>query len=717
MAAAVVQLQEAKSTPDITRISAMSSRTVMVTRVFAKNIPGEVLVTEENVSVDRVLALYRSEVTKTFGAGTYRFEVVDVAGQERDIWTCRYGAEQQPGVPLQPSLSSVPYDGSVAGVQDLGGGYRYNPSLGVISGPKGMFRWQPGDALPAELQPVSAQVGGVTPIHPGLQPWGTMPAFGGQSVEDPRVKALEETLRQQQVTEMQREHQRAIDKLMDGFQKAQEATNARIEGLMQKIVDLQTRSATPTGPNPELEALKLQIAQANERAERAEQRAREEAMSTSHRADIARLEQMIQAFMNKPAPDTMAPLLTAMITQSQAASASAVEAVRDASAQATTKLAEAAMTPDRMAVIIGQLTQQMQGQGQGFNGMMMEAFSKMMGLQHKLTTQQIELERAGQGPSWMPLLEHGVETVGQVARALATRPAAAPVQQVRPAQAQVRRLPPQPQQQRLPAAPAQPAAAPAPAKPAKPLTERERNIAQRDRMAAEMAAKEAAARAAAAPPPAATPPAAAPAEPTADRKPPGRRRKMVAPIPAAAAPGAAAPQMVEQGGEAPPSNVFPLVPPAPAAPPEIVKPTLAQMAAIPVEAMREVIAQIPDEPYELDGQPQLGFWGSLLDRVNELRAHVTMLDADQIAGYMIQGREYLQGAGEYPPCLEMMAAGHFLIVCERLLPEAAPEFVADVAAKTQVLWMAPPEVEKEDGDEEEEEGEEDDDPTPTPAAS
>jgi hypothetical protein len=631
-----------KATPDVAKINGMASRTLWVSKLGARGSPSQVVVPAwKGVSADQIDQLH-STLARDFGPGTYKFEVADGTGPEKDSWTAKLGGDTPEGS-MSNGFNGAPITsinpGGEGTLRDLGHGYLYNESLGLLTTPaRELFEWRPGMPLP---MPGRASTQTST-----LPPWAQIPGWGAMPVTDSdssRTRALET-----QIADERRRHE--MDEVKNTFAKLVEDTNRRFEMLVEKL------STRPSGPSPEVVALEARLAQ-QEQSQRAqlENNQREERHRSDLQAIQARFELMIKELSGNK-QDPMLMMLAQVMSAAQSSNAETVKAMQQAAQVSATsserqsqfvadRLSSSVMSPIQMVEMIKMAKDT--SSTEGVNRQMVEMFQSVFGMAKDLIKEQAEMNSQGNGPAWLPIAQQALERVGTVAQAYAARQT--PVAQI--AAPPPRRAQPRPQvaehPQVMPPAPA----------PLRPLT------------AAEM--RDQAAREAHLFQPGATPPTVAAAP---------------APVPQASAPPAAIPK--KRRGR-PQSSSAPAAPPPPSvSPAELLR-------AAPIEDVRSEVAQFSDEK----------FFGPFHSQVLKLREAVVSegLAPAQTAQAVLMSRAYFQSYGELPPAIELLNTNHVEVLVERLLPDVDDAYRGEVVVeiRAQIEAEAVP-----SGDDDQEEDEE-----------
>lgn len=614
-----------KGTPDVAKINGMASRTLWVTKLGAKGSPSQVVVPAwKGVTADQIDQLH-STLAKDFGPGTYKFEVSDGTGPEKDSWTAKLGGDTPEGSMSNgfngAPITSINPNGEGT-LRDLGHGYLYNESLGLLTTPaRELFEWRPGMPLPMPGR-AAAQTSTLPPWASQIPGWGTMPATDS---DNNRTRALEN-----QIADERR--RREMDEVKSTFAKLVEDTNRRFEMLVEKL------TARPVGPDPQVVALEARLAQ-QEQSQRAqlENTQREE----RHRADLQALQSRFESLIkelggNKQDPVLM--MLTQVMSAAQTANAETVKAMQAAastSAQSSERqsqivadrLGSSVMSPLQMVEMIRMAKDT--SASEGVNRQMVEMFQSVFGMAKDLIKEQAEMNAQGSGPAWLPIAQEALQRVGSVAQAYAAR-------QTQPAQLAApppRRAQPRPQQRQVGTVEHPQVLPPAPA-PQRPLT------------AAEM--RDQAAREAHLFQPGTTPAVVAAPAPVQSAQP--------------SAPPAAT-QKKRRGRTQ--SSSAPTAPPSP----PVVSPAELLRAA-PIEDVRNEVAQYQDDK----------FFGPFHSQVIKLREAVLNegLVPAQTAQAVLMSRAYFQSYGELPPAIELLNANQVEVLVERLLPDVDDDYRAEV---------------------------------------
>jgi len=712
-------LEAPRSTPDLQKLSGMGSRTLNITKLTSRSGAGLSVITgKKNVSVEEITNLHTLLPNLPgAGPGTYKFEVFDETGPEKDTWTTRLGPDISPEAPNMAidftggAGAGIPGAGAPGSARFIGNGYYYDDALQLLITPgKQAIPWKPGEPFPGTVPAAAAAAASpwgpaASPLPPWMQMpgawpgsgwgavpgWGSMPATGGS--EDETKREIREL--KAQLEERNREDAHKAE--MTALREEMRASNAALTAALGKLTE------APRGPSPEVEALKTQLAATEKRfsdetarneAARREDTIRAEIKANADRADASTRE-LRDALKDRP--DPMAPLITQMLSSQQAASSaalaavsSATEAAADASKESmrmmTERFGTSLLTPERMESILKLAKDN--GPNDLMNQGVLNMYKTLFGMSQDVLRQQAEIYNSAGGPAWVGPVQQGLEQVGKIAQAYAARKAESETEaeiaaareakkaevdeaRRRNEEARVARANAEAQanaRRRAAAATAgNPAAAAAAAAAAsgRPLTadeERELAAQQVFRGADRTAASPKNGAGNGASNGAGKPAAAAAAAPAAAAPPKRRNRAADAPV-APAAPAAVAADYIPPGGEEPEDNVVAMHPA-----PDISK--------LPTEALRGIVDAMNDEE----------FFGPFESQVKKLRS--AAMPPDEAANAVLASRSYFAGYGEVLPAIELLQAGHIDLLCERLFPASPQPYRAAVADSIRVQLAA-----------------------------
>lgn len=688
------------SQPDVSALNQFTGYTVTVTKhQQPRNSPGEMVVTTQQMQKQQLLELQTS-LPLIHGPGYYRFEVTDTGGAGDVKWMLKAGAD----LPEGPFMATAPTQAvgttaapTGADVINLGNGFFYNSSLQTLTTPWRIpYNWSPGQPFPTPPSPVGGQAAATmlpaaasTPWSPSGMPY-LPPGYGYPSADDNRVREAEARLatseRQRESEQRAREadsQREEMRRLREEGERRHEESNRRIEALIAKL------SEKPAGPDPEVVQLRAEQA---EQRRRQEDRERDERLRTEMRTMQENTDRALRE-LTANRQDPMIPMLTQIMTASQAAASQSVEAIRESVATASAsserqtqsllqqiaqQIATTSMSPTALITLI----QSAKGEGAEFSRTMIQSMKDLMGTQKEVFGQLLEVAGSAGQPAWVGLAQQAMEKIGTIGAAVAESRAQqaqqpAPVQRI-----------PQVQQVRGPA-PQQRVAAPvAPAQvgPESPEQTRARLAAgvQHLQPTAQTSVHAAPLNGAAGPAiavtgePAAAPvvevvdPAVIPPEtraPRSSRPPRTRRRRFGA-------------------GDAPPTG--------------------AELREMDPKQLAVDLRKVPDEE----------LFTTLIIAVKQLRDNVAMLQPDQMAGYVLEGRDsavrthnIAVDAGntteKIPPALELLFAEQYEVLIDRLLPSAPAAYRAAVVEQLATLIAAETgaAVEDDEGDDDEEDAE------------
>lgn len=626
-----------RSTPDIGKINGMATPIVQVTKYTAKNSVGHAILTPTRMSVDNIIKLM-SEIATKYGAGTYHFKVSEEGGSDEDSWTVKLGTEievatQENGQPNgQYALGGSPKGDDYTGVQ-VAPGWWYIQSLSSVITPQGKILPWSNSPFAGQQPPINAaqpQLPVPTPIVPqqqdntvGLahlllqQNANARPARDDTAQRE--MEALKEQIRLQNEQRKDENFMRALTDMREGFTKVvsdlASKTDSKFEALISRLAD----TAKPSGPSETEKLLQQQI---EEMRRREDENRREASLRTEMKAQMDMLASKLDT--NKTDPGMM--MLTQVMVKAMDAGAATTLAIQSqAQAQIQAQERSQMIMADRLG---GSIMNPMQivellkmakdnSDSTGAQKQMFSMFGDLMGMAKGMIREQAEMAGAGSGPSWMPLAEQGVQTVGKLATILAQRAATpAPVQMQRPVM-----MPPQMQQAPRPQMPQAPVAQPQPQpQPQRAPTPSE----QSDAAAAKVFGTEA----------------------LRDKDP---APAVAVPVPVPAATPVAAPVQV-------------------VTPDVVLMPQQQVFVHASPQAMAEATAQIPD--------PE--FFGLVYSDVQQTRDQFENLTPDQIAEGMWMAYTQLKSMGAVVPCMEVLEAGHVDLVVRRMIPDGADESLQEI---------------------------------------
>lgn len=628
----------AKSTPDVAKINAMSGRMVTVTKLV-KGAARLVQPAWKNVTVDQIQGLHVS-LPLQHGGGTYKFEVSEIDGKESDTWTVRLGTDLPEGFSggdMGPTLPNVSAGDAAANSIDIGGGYRYNETLGVLVTPaREIHQWRPGQALPGALNTPQNQnpqnwfAGGQTMPGPFGSPWATgwggYPAWSsGDEGSNSQVKALEKQLQTERERRQEDERRREMDTLRGAMEKLVADNNAKFETLVRTLTE--TTHKGPSEAEKALEKMEAQRREDNLRAEMREQQNKFEIL-------------IRELSTNKQ--DPMLTLLGTMLqTQQQGATATA-QAIKDTAVAAaeqakenarmlSERLGSSTLTPERMLEMI-RIAKDQTGNTEMMKGAL-DMYKNLFGMSQDVLKMQAEMYQQSGEPAWVGIAQQAVDQVGRVANVYASKKAEQEMM-ARAAAAQRQRVQ-QPIQQPAPAAAPRRMVAAPPAAPPAPMSDdalRAQAESQSDKSLGAGRKKKNG--------------ASGPARPA-----PARRRRAAAQQPPPE------PEVEEEEEEKSPSQ---------------------QLIEASTEDVRAITDALSDEI----------FFGPFHQNVMELRAAIDSLKPEEVANFVLRAQAAAGGYGELPPCLEMLVTDHIDILVDRLLPQSSRQYRIAVGDAIRIQMRA-----------------------------
>ncbi len=677
------------SQPDVTALNAFTGCTVTVTKhPQPRNSPGEMVVTTQQMSKQQILDLQMS-LPLLHGPGYYKFSVDDTGGSGSVKWMMKAGAD----LPEVPYMSTVPTQSAGSApptgddVTNLGQGYFYNSTLQTLTTPwRQIYNWTPGQPFPTPPNPANATQAATmlpaasTPWTPPGMPYLPPPGYGYQQpADDNRVREVEARLaaseRQRESEQRAREaaeQREELRRIREESDRRADEANKRIEALIAKM------SEKPSGPDPAVAQLQAELAETRRRQEERER-------TDQIRAEMRTMQENTDRVLRELAgnkQDPMMQMLTQIMTTSQSASAQSVEAIRESVALSTAsserqtqsllqQIAQQIATTSMSPAALITLLQSAKGEGAEFSRTMIQSMKELMGTQKEVFGQLLDVASQSGQPAWVGLAQQAMEKIGTIGAAVAesrAQQASQPVPVQRVAQPQ--------QQMRAPAQ--QPRVAAVPAAPVGPESPEQ----TRARLAAGVQHLQ-----------------------------PGPQTSMHAtPLNGAAGSSTAAAPLVEVVDPAviPPGNRAPRS--ARTASPRRRRKVNAGDAPLTGEQLRDMDSvQLAES---LGTRSDEWLFTTLIVAVKQLRDNIKVLQPDQMAAYVLQGRDEVARTNQLaidagntpdpiPPALELLFAEQYAVLVDRLLPDAAPDYRAAVVEQLGTLIAAETGVTSEDDDEEE----------------
>lgn len=652
-----------KSMPDLAKINSMTAprlQAVKRLKVGSREMLSGIKLEPEGQS-DQIRGLYDSlRARPDGGGGIYEFEVFDEDGNEKDKWIVTLGAEESEGVSDVMSAIPVSTPGAApnAQAQHLGNGYWFTPSAsnpdeGFITTPqRQMHWWKRGDPMPWTSSNSLPTAPAASTVPAGF------PAMGGMPANNDREKFLEEQLANERARQKEEQHAREISEMKSQFDKIIAETNARTEKLLQEL--------TTKKSDPESEALKeqnriLQQQLSEEKREREAQR-REDTLRAEIQATNARMEKLmteLSANKTDPTMTMMANVLqtiqssnTTMFSAMEKASSNGIEASREQMRQIVDRLQDSLMKPDKAIELLRMAKDR--GPEDQLQRQFGDILNTVMGAMKNVV--QLQMDTAPATPLWAQLLQQGMDQVGSLGQTFMQH-------KVQQSEAEQRRMAvaaanarARAAQQAHQAPQAPPAASPAPTATVHPMPVSQAAEPQ-DGFDDDEEEDDGVTAVAGNPDP--NHPDAIRARAAAEVN----SRQNDAPTAAPVAPDA----VVMSDGVVRDSEGNPVLPAGMT--PEAV---IEMMAAKSTEEIRQYVNQ--------EAPTDAAFFGFAAGKLPPLRSQVAAgkLDPPGVARTLIQAKQVLQGAQQFPPALEVLSWGHYTVLVERVIPDADPLFRGQV---------------------------------------
>lgn len=737
-----------KSQPDMSKINGFTGCTVTVTKhQQARNTPGSSIVTTRTMTKEQLLALQDS-LLGSHGPGYFLFSVVDAGGSGEDSWMIKLGADVVPqeGYPMAgptfgappftqaPQPPGVPLDPEIKQIMP---GFFYNEALGYLYTPwRDTVPWRTGDPwpkAPTTAGHLAAVPQNATPWNwpPQQQGWGGYPVSGGSSELDAVKAELLESKRQREMDELRadqrrrddererREAERVTEDRRREEERARREEQRREEDRRRE--ELRTKemaeliaklTAKPAGPSEAEQRLERSLEEEKRRREENEREARrvdqERIAEDRRQREMRETNEKFERALKEAAGNKIDPMMILfkeIITSQQVSSAATVQSIKD-SAAATAAVAERnAISP---AQIFDMVARVREGANES-SKTVMETMKGLMDTQKEVMTSMIDLAGTGNQPWYAGAIQEGLNKVGMIGTALAER---AQQQQQQAPIVQQRRVVPAPQPQvaqpavagQIPQAPRAVVTSP-PVGPAlagraahtgdRPggtvyLKDKDEFVLSDGRHVANTVVQSMGWAGVLAMPQYEP---GAPAFPAGQAPPIG----LVPPVAAPHTNGAMKPKKKRGGAVAV----------APAAAPVIVPEVVSTALPPPANGSGYSLAELRDfEPDQIriatNPYDDATLFGALASSITDLRVRVSKgMPAEKAAEAVLGSRQYLSSfGGVLPPAFELLAAEHYEVLVERLLPEAGEEYQAAVAEAIERILDA----EGGGGGDEEEEG-------------
>lgn len=264
-----------------------------------------------------------------------------------------------------------------------------------------------GGLLPHQQQPMPVYYGPQMPFQQPYQPANYGAQAAQQRIED-ELARTREALNQQRLEAQAQAHASALE-------RERTANQSAIQRLEQRIAELATVNARPTGPSPELvamqEQLKLQAAQLeNERRERESER-RENALREQMRQQAEQTQRSIEAIQSQMAAQLAAlsnkgqdPMINMIMEQNRNFTAALGEISRSAQAQSD-KFQAFMMSPRDIIAM-----QKDSSNGlDGLTSKLTSVYSNVMDMQQRVIENAMQLNQGGS--ETVGLIREGITSV------------------------------------------------------------------------------------------------------------------------------------------------------------------------------------------------------------------------------------------------------------------------------------------------------------------
>ena len=415
MASITTVVENLESTPNLGALGNFTNPIVMVTKVTQVGTKKT-----EQLIVNAATGLSASDILKlqddlplgkiaNSGPGFYKFDVTDQDSGAKMVWQVKLGSSAidnptpeaqarpvsivtgRPG-PVVSLAAPAPPAPLASDAQNMGNGWVYTPSLGVMAAPDGsMHQWKPGAPLPTMQQAVQPVV-----QQPAQQQYASTQV--GQSTyagPNPETESLRQQLAAMQAalaasSEREREAQRQteIRDLQSRMEKALEENNKRFEALVSQI-------AQPRREDDRVLEMERRLAE----------KERLDSIRMETKAQIDALAALVQSGVNR-GPDPMVNMLTTLLGQQQVAAAENLRVMREASAQERAIAKDLALTPERMFQMMERQAMLTKDTNQG------DIMTKVLGgvdmlfeRMSRLNQMEREMGGGGGGVDWMSVIK------------------------------------------------------------------------------------------------------------------------------------------------------------------------------------------------------------------------------------------------------------------------------------------------------------------------
>lgn len=286
-----------KSQPDMSKLNAFAGYMVSVTKHLGpKGTPGTAVVPTQKMPLEQLLAL-QVHLPLKYNAGYYQFTVTDEGGTGSDEWMVKLGTESaaptQEGLPMgqppymqQPPVPGAPLD---PGVVQIMPGFYFNEALGLLTTPwRETVTWRHGEPWPRP--PVSTGAAGhLSLVPPNATPWSwppQQPGWGSYPATETKSPELEAM--KLQIAEDRRRTEESDRRREDREREdrvREEAKRDREAADKRFEQILSVITAKPSGPTETEQRLLREQEETRRRLEESERRAAEERKETQRQAE------------------------------------------------------------------------------------------------------------------------------------------------------------------------------------------------------------------------------------------------------------------------------------------------------------------------------------------------------------------------------------------------------------------------------------------------
>ncbi len=290
---AVAPIPLLKSQPDMSKLNAFAGYMVSVTKHLGpKGTPGTAVVPTQKMPLDQLLAL-QVHLPLKYNAGYYMFTVTDEGGTGSDEWMVKLGTEVAPtqeGLSMgqPPYMQQPPGTPLDPGVTQIMPGFFYNEALGLLTTPwRETVAWRTNDPWPKP--PASVSAGHLSLVPPNATPfnWQQQPGGWG-SWPATEAKSPELEALKLQMAEDRRRSEEADRRREDRERedrRAEDAKRDREAAEARWEKMITLLSAKPSGPTETEQRLLREAEETRRRLEDSERRAAEDRKEAQRQAD------------------------------------------------------------------------------------------------------------------------------------------------------------------------------------------------------------------------------------------------------------------------------------------------------------------------------------------------------------------------------------------------------------------------------------------------